>query len=132
MWLSFSNHLADQLKNINQTDFTLLPILTNLLQINRLESNVCFYRKCTNQTLVEKGRKNKEVGKLTFSNVTALQIRHVFSVQSVPLTSIKMKISSHLSVALKNNSDFVQLLLESNLAPYEYEHLKFTLIHFFK
>lgn len=124
--------MQDQLKNINQTDFTLLPILTNLLQINRLESNVCFYRKCTNQTLVEKGRKNKEVGKLTFSNVTALQIRHVFSVQSMPLTSIKMKISFHLSGPLKHNSDFVQLLLESNLAPYEYEHSKFTLIHFFK
>lgn len=82
--------------------------------------------------LVEKGKKNKEVGKLTFSNVTALQIRHVFSVQSMPLTSIKMKISFHLSGPLKHNSDFVQLLLESNLAPYEYEHSKFTLIHFFK
>lgn len=114
----------------DQTDFTLLPILTNLLQINRLESNVCFYRKCTNQTLVEKGRKSKEVGKLTFSNVTAVQIRYVFSVQSMPLTSIKMKISFNLSGALKNNSDFVQLLLESNLAPYKYEHLKFTLIFF--
>lgn len=50
----------------------------------------------------------------------------------MPLTSIKMKISFHLPGALKHNSDFVQLLLEPNLAPYEYEHFKFTLIYFFK
>lgn len=63
MWcyIPIGIRVQDQLKNINQTDFTLLPILTNLLQINRLESNVCCYRKCTNQTLVEKGKKKKKL-----------------------------------------------------------------------